>query len=104
MKLFLNLVPALAYAMVTFFSNMAGLTSEASKSTEKKQVVSQPIQQQENVCRNDYIWNPNNLQSIASTEDRNENLAWKMPAPLTGMSIHSSLLIKRYILSVYPIN
>ena len=104
MKLFLNLIPALAYAMVTFFSNMAGLTTVSSKSPEKKQIVSQPVQQLESVCRKDYIWDPNNLQRIASTEDRDETLSWQMPSPLTGMSIHSSLLIKRYILSVYPIN
>lgn len=104
MKLFLNLIPALAYAMVTFFSNMAGLTSEGSKSSEKKQTISQPVPQQEKVCRNNYIWDPNNFQGFTSNEDVNTSLARKIPSSLNGMNMHTSLLIKRFVLSAYPSN
>ncbi|MEI7421889.1 MAG: hypothetical protein WCK18_07335 [Prolixibacteraceae bacterium] len=104
MKLFLNLIPALAYAMVTFFSNIAGLTTVSSKSPEKTQVVSQPVKQQESVSLKNYIWNPNSLQGIAATDDRNETLAYKMPSPLSGMNMHSTLLVKQFILSAYPSN
>jgi hypothetical protein len=104
MKLFLNLIPALAYALVTFFSNMTGLTSESSKTQEKKQTISQPTLEKESVCRNNYIWDPNNLQRIASSEDVNTILARKIPSPDNGMDLRTSLLIKRFILSTYPSN
>lgn len=104
MKLFVNLIPALAYAMVTFFSNIVGLNGEVAKSPVKQQIVSQPALHQENVNKNNFIWIPTNGQSIASNEDGNTSLAWKIPYSLTGMNIHSSLLIRRYILFVYATN
>jgi hypothetical protein len=98
MKLYVNLIPALAYAMVTFFSNMAGLTSEVAKSQEKQQLVSQPALHQESVCRKNFVWVPNNEQNIASNDDGDADLAWRIPYSLTGMNMHSSLLIRRYVL------
>jgi hypothetical protein len=71
MKLFLNLIPALAYAMVTFFFNMAGWTSEVSKSQEKQQIVSQLFLYQEINSQNNFVWIPNIRQSIALNEVRN---------------------------------
>jgi len=39
MKLYANLIPAIAYALTTMFSNMAGLTGEVEKSSKKQQIV-----------------------------------------------------------------
>jgi hypothetical protein len=39
MKLYVNLIPAIAYALVTMFSNMAGLTREVEKPSKKQQIV-----------------------------------------------------------------
>jgi len=47
MKLYVNLIPAIAYALTTMFSNMAGLTVEVEKSSIKQQIVSLPVTHQE---------------------------------------------------------
>ena len=104
MKLFLNLIPALAYALVTFFSNITGLTSEVAKSPEKKQLVSQSANYQENVRDNNFVWTTTIEQTVALNQDRDTRLAQDIPYPLNGMNRHSSLLIRRYILSAYATN
>ncbi|MCK9411702.1 MAG: hypothetical protein M0Q53_05325 [Prolixibacteraceae bacterium] len=43
MRLQVNLIPALAYALVTMFSNLAGLTVVVEKPSKKQQIVSLPV-------------------------------------------------------------
>ena len=80
MKIFVSLIPALAYALVTFFSNIAGLTSEAPKSSEKKLVVSQPTLQKGPVFQKNFVWVPNYNQNIAISEKGKASPAWKITA------------------------
>lgn len=100
MKLYINLIPALAYAIVIFFSNMVGLNGEVAKSSRKQQI-SQPSMHQEINCQNSFDLVPNNRQSFASNAYRNASMVWKIPYPLTGTDMHSSPVIRRYVLSVY---
>lgn len=47
MKLYANLIPAIAYALATMFSNMAGLTGEVEKPSKKQQIISLPVSHHE---------------------------------------------------------
>ena len=52
MKLYANLIPAIAYALVIMFSNMAGLTGEVEEPSKKQQIVSLPVTHHELNSRN----------------------------------------------------
>lgn len=43
MKLYANLIPAIAYALTTMLSNMAGVTSVVENHPQKQQIVSLPV-------------------------------------------------------------
>ena len=47
MRLYVNLIPAIAYALVTMFSNMAGVTREVEKPSKKRQIVSLQVEHPE---------------------------------------------------------
>ncbi len=104
MKIFVSLIPAVAYALVTFFSNIAGLTSEAPKSSEKKLVVSQPALQKETDMQKNFVWIPNNAKNIATSEDSDASQVWKLSTPPAEQNFHSYLLIRRNIHSQHTIN
>lgn len=104
MKILVSLIPALAYALVSFFSNITGLTSTTPKAQEKKQIVSQPAVKKVGSLEKNFIWAPENDQTISSSADINSSLAWKIPSTLDGMNMQSALSIRRYILSAYATN
>lgn len=79
MKLSVNLIPALAYALVMMFSQMAGLTVEAEKSPVKKQIVSLPSTQQESSSLGSCVMVVKNGQIILSNGLGHSNLVWRIP-------------------------
>ena len=64
MKIYANLIPAIAYALTTMFSNMAGLTVEVEKSSIKQQVVSLPVAHHELDSQNSFVLVAKNGQLI----------------------------------------
>ena len=79
MKLYVNLIPAIAYALATMFSNMAGLTGEVEKPAKKQQIVSLPAIRHEFNSLNNCVLATKNGQLILSNGNRNANLVWKIP-------------------------
>jgi hypothetical protein len=79
MRLSVNLIPALAYALVMMFSQMAGLTVEAEKSPVKQQIVSIPFTQQENSSQDSCVMVAKNGQIILSNSLGQSNLVWRIP-------------------------
>ncbi|MCX6222222.1 MAG: hypothetical protein NTZ69_14690 [Bacteroidia bacterium] len=79
MKLYVNLIPAIAYALATMFSNMAGLTGEVEKTAKKQQVVSLPVTHHEFNSLNNCVLVAKNGQLILSNGNENANLVWKIP-------------------------
>ena len=79
MKLYANLIPAIAYALATMFSNMAGLTGEVEKPSKKQQIVSLPITHHELNSQNSCVLVAKNGQLILSNGNRNASLVWKIP-------------------------
>ena len=79
MRLQVNLIPALAYALVTMFSNMAGLTGSIEKSPGKQQNVSIQSMHQESKLQERYVMVAKNGQVSLSNGHENANLVWKIP-------------------------
>lgn len=79
MRLHVNLIPALAYALVTMFSNMAGLTGEVEQPSQKQQVVSLPDTSQEFTQPNGSVLVAENGQIILSNGYGNADLVWTIP-------------------------
>ncbi len=64
MKLYVNLIPAIAYALTTMFSNMAGLTAEVEKTSVKQQIASLPATHHEPNGLNSFVLVTKNGQLI----------------------------------------
>jgi len=79
MRLHVNLIPALAYALVMLFSNMAGITGEAGKTPKEKQVVSLPVTSQELNRPNSYVLVTKFGQVILSNRTGKGDLEWMIP-------------------------
>ena len=82
MRLYVNLIPALAYALVMMFSNMAGMTGEVVKPSGKQQVVSLPDRHPGLNLQDNYFSVSKNGQIILSSGYGNGNLQWKIPYTL----------------------
>ena len=79
MRLHVNLIPALAYALVMLFSNMAGMSGTVENPSKKQQVftltsIHQGLNQQDN-----YVHISKNGQIILSNGFGQGNLEWKIP-------------------------
>jgi len=79
MRLQVNLIPAIAYALVTMFSHMAGLKTDVEQTAVKKQTVCLPVRHQEQTPEAAYIWAVRNGQLILSSGLANTGLVWKIP-------------------------
>jgi len=86
MRLYVNLFPALGYALVTMFSNMAGLTGEVPQSTKKQQVVALQSCPQKSVRLDSFVWTAKNGHLLLSSGSGSSNLVWMIPnSPGTGL-------------------
>ena len=79
MRLYANLIPALAYALVTMFFNAGGLTGEIEKPSQKQQVVSHSVTYRELSQQNRNVFVARNGQVILSNGFGKGNLEWKIP-------------------------
>jgi hypothetical protein len=79
MRLQLNLIPAIAYALVTLFFNMGEQTSEVERPAEKQQLVSSQAKHQEIDNLHRYVLVAKNGQVILSSGSENAALIWKIP-------------------------
>lgn len=79
MKLYANLIPAIAYALTTMFSNMAGLTGAVEKPSKKQQVVSLPVTHHEINGQKSCVLVVKNGQLILSNGHGKASLVWKIP-------------------------
>ena len=79
MRLHVNLIPALAYALVMLFSNMTGMSGTAEQSSKKQQAVSLPAALSEMNLQNNHVFVAKNGQVILSNGTGKGNLEWKIP-------------------------
>ncbi len=79
MRLQVNLIPALAYALVMMFSNMAGMTGTAAKPAQKPQAVSMSASYPEVFRQETCVYIAANGQVILSNGTGKDNLAWRIP-------------------------
>ena len=79
MRLYVNLIPALAQALVTMFFNMAGLTGEVQIPSQKQQVVSHSVTYRELIRQNSHVFVAINGQVTLSNGFGKGNLEWKIP-------------------------
>lgn len=87
MRLHVNLIPALGYALVTMFSNMAGLTGEVEQLSKKQQVVSLQGTYQEFNQPNGSVLVAENGQIILSNGHGNAGMVWMIPnTPVTELA------------------
>ena len=79
MRLHVNLIPALAYALVMLFSNMTGMSGTVEQSSKKQQAVSLPAALSEMNWQNNHVFLAKNGQVILSNGSGKGNLEWKIP-------------------------
>jgi len=79
MRLYVNLIPALAQALVTMFFNMAGLTGMIEMPSQKQQVASHSVAYREINWQNSHVFVAINGQVILSNGFGKGNLEWKIP-------------------------
>ena len=79
MRLNVNLIPALAYALVTMFFNLTGVKLAEEKNTNHSQYISQSVRHPKTGNHDAYILVRNNGQLILSTDEGNNGLVWKIP-------------------------
>ena len=79
MRLQVNLIPALAYALVMLFSEMTGMSVTTEQPSKKQQAVSLPASPQELYQQNNYVWVAKNGLLILSNGFAKGNLEWKIP-------------------------
>ncbi len=80
MKIYVNLIPALAQALVTMFFNMAGLTGEVEKPSQKQQIVSHSVTYGELNRQNSHVFVAKFGQVILSNGFGKGYLEWKIPS------------------------
>ena len=78
MRLQVNLIPAIAYALVTMFAHMTGLKTDVEQTTVKKQTVCIPLRNQEQTRQAAYIL-VRNGQLILSSYFVNAGQTLKIP-------------------------
>ena len=79
MRLSVNLVPALAYALVTMFAHMAGLSTAQEQPVAPRTVVSVPACQQVLDIRHSRVLVAANGQLTLSNGFGEANLVWQIP-------------------------
>lgn len=79
MRLHVNLIPALAYALVMFFSNLTGITVDAGSTPKEKQVVSLPAASTKLNRTNSYVLITKYGQVILSNGTGKGSLEWMIP-------------------------
>jgi hypothetical protein len=79
MRLQVNLIPAIAYALVTMFFNIAEPTSEVEHPAKKQQLVSSQAKHQEIDNHHQYFMLAKNGQVSLSSGFENAALIWKIP-------------------------
>lgn len=78
MKLQVSLIPALAYALVMMFSDMAGWKAEVAQPEAKQQMVVCTKAHQSASQPHNFVWVTGNGQLILSN-GTNTNLEWRIP-------------------------
>ncbi|MEI7831208.1 MAG: hypothetical protein WCI31_15625 [Prolixibacteraceae bacterium] len=79
MRLQVNLIPAIAYALVNLFFNIAEPTSEVQHPAKKQQLVSSQAEHQKIDNHNRYFMLAKNGQVILSRGFENAGIVWKIP-------------------------
>jgi hypothetical protein len=79
MRLHVNLIPALAYALVMLFSNMAGMSGTAEQSSKKQQAVFLPAACPEMNKSEAYVFVASNGQVVLSNGTGKGRLEWDIP-------------------------
>ncbi len=79
MRLSVNLVPALAYALVTMFAHMAGLSTAQEQPVAPRSVVSVPVCQQVLDIRHSRVLVASNGRLTLSNGFGEANLVWQIP-------------------------
>ena len=79
MRLSVNLIPAIAYALVTMFAHMAGLSTAQEQPVAPKAVVSVPACQQVLDLQSSRVRMASNGQLTLSNGFGEANLVWKIP-------------------------
>jgi len=80
MRLYVNLIPALGYAVVTMFSNMAGWTGEVGKSTLPQQQVAPICTSKKAERQTGFVTVAKDGQVILSNGHQGSNLVWRIPS------------------------
>lgn len=79
MRLQVNLIPAIAYALVTMFSNISGLTAEVAQPAKVHQQVFVPARHQKADNQHGRFWVAKNGQVILSNDFGSEDMVWTIP-------------------------
>ena len=79
MRLSVNLIPAIAYALVTMFAHMAGLSTAQEQPVAPKAVVSVPACQKVLELQPSRVRMTSNGQLTLSNGFGEANLVWKIP-------------------------
>jgi hypothetical protein len=79
MRLYVNLIPALGYALVTMFSNMSGLAESVEKPSGTKQRVSLTCIPKAADRQDGYVTVAKDGQVILSNGHGSTNLVWRIP-------------------------
>ena len=79
MRLQVNLIPALAYALVMMFSNMAGIKLAVQNPAQKQQIVSSPVIYREADHQENCVFVLKGGQVILSNGFAKHSLEWKIP-------------------------
>lgn len=86
MKLQVSLIPALAYALVMMFSDLAGWKVEGTRPSPKQQLVVCTAAHRATSHSQSYVWVSGNGQLILSNGIKDANLEWKIPYhPVTNL-------------------
>ena len=79
MRLYVNLIPALGYALVTMFSDMSGWSEAVKKPSGSKQQVSLTCLPQVHNRQDGYVTVAKDGQLILSNGHGSSNLVWRIP-------------------------
>jgi hypothetical protein len=82
MRLHVNLIPALAYALVMMISHLTGMSGEAEKSSNKQQVISTTHTYTGVNLHDNCVFVSKNGQIILSNGYGSGNLQWVIPYTL----------------------
>jgi hypothetical protein len=80
MRLYVNLIPALGYALVTMFSNMSGLAESVEKPSGTKQRISMSCLPKAHDRQDGYVTVAKDGKLILSNGHGSTNLVWRIPS------------------------